>query len=78
MAQRRETVILRLRPHADPRPVLAALTGVDEVEVREVTVKEIDGVTQIHAYVVGAHGVDVDRALAGLTEREDVEGLDIA
>src|SRR3954469_11098696 len=35
VAQRRETVVLRLRPHADPRPVLAALTGVDEVEVRE-------------------------------------------
>jgi putative Mg2+ transporter-C (MgtC) family protein len=78
VAQRRETVILRLHPHADPRPVLGALTGVDDVEVREVTVKEIDGVTQIHAYVVGAHGVDVDRALAGLAEREDVDGLDIA
>ena len=78
VAQRRETVVLRLRPQADPGPIISALNDVDRVELREMTVKELDGRTEIHAYLVGAHGVDVDASLAFIADRDDVEGVDIA
>ena len=78
LAQRRDTVILRLGKEADSGQIISALYGLDGVEIREVSVRRTDEGVEVRADLVGERGVDIDTVLAPLVGREDVVGLETA
>ena len=76
LAQRRDTVVLRLGNEADSGQIISALYALDGVEIREVSVRRSEEGIEVRADVVGERGVDIETALAPLAGRDDVVGLD--
>jgi putative Mg2+ transporter-C (MgtC) family protein len=76
VAQQRENVVVRLHPGAGAEGIVSAIYALEGVTVRELRLRTVHGAVEVHTYLVGAHGIDVDAKVAALTERSDVASLD--
>jgi putative Mg2+ transporter-C (MgtC) family protein len=77
-AHSRETVVIRLRPGAEPSQVVAALNEVSGITIRSLSVRDEDDGCTITADVAGPSGAELEEALAPLADREDVDGLAVS
>jgi putative Mg2+ transporter-C (MgtC) family protein len=77
IAQRRDTVVVTLRPNAEPGEVIRALSNLDGVHVRSLRVREAGTACEVRAELVADRGVDLEAALASVADRGDVRDIDI-
>jgi putative Mg2+ transporter-C (MgtC) family protein len=77
LAEDRETVIVRLKPDADPSGAIAAVAGLDDVKVHSLTVQQDADDAQIEFSLVGPRGSDMTKLLAPLSERDDVRSVEV-
>jgi hypothetical protein len=68
---------VRLPRTADPGPVLSAITALEGVEVRSISVVRESNATVIEAYVQGAPGQNLATRLAPIAAREDVAAVEV-
>ena len=73
----RETVIVHVKHGADPSPVLRVLGEIEEITVRSLSVREVDGECIVQADVMGAQGHDIEAALAPIADLDEVEELEV-
>jgi putative Mg2+ transporter-C (MgtC) family protein len=77
LAQDRETVVIRMRPDADPSGVIAAVAELDDVTVRSLAVEEDAEGAQLEFSVVGRRGSDMGKLVAPLSKRDDVQSVEV-
>src|SRR5262249_24268943 len=70
-----EHIMVLMRPDADPAPVVSALSGLSGVELRTLTIEDRPDVKPLRADVRTARGLDLETALAELTDRDDVQSV---
>jgi putative Mg2+ transporter-C (MgtC) family protein len=75
---RRRTVSISLEPGADVGAVVSALHGLGGVVVKSLSVRNIDSTPVVEADVKPGPGVSLDRDLAELADREDVQGIEVS
>ena len=78
LARRRESVVLTLTEDADPGAVITALRDVDEVHVKSVSYRTVEGHRIVEAFVAAGVGVNIETALMPLVDRPDVAGLEVS
>ena len=78
LGHRRETALIRVRPGADPSGVVAALAGLEGVELNSLAMRHRDDGTVLEVDVRSARDVDVVGLLGSLAERDDVVDVSIA
>lgn len=72
-----ETVVITMAAGADPSPVVAALSAIEDVRISSLFVREGPDATVVQAAVKGRSRTDLEARLASLVERPDVSGLDV-
>jgi putative Mg2+ transporter-C (MgtC) family protein len=72
-----ETVHIRLDPEADPGSVVRALSELEGVTVRSLTIRELDDGCIVRADLVGERGGDLERAVAPIADVEGVSSLEV-
>jgi putative Mg2+ transporter-C (MgtC) family protein len=77
LGRAKDFVIVRLLRTADPGPVLSAITALEGVEVRSISVVRESNATVIEAYVQGAPGQNLATRLAPIAAREDVAAVEV-
>jgi putative Mg2+ transporter-C (MgtC) family protein len=74
----KDFVIVRLPRDADPAAVMSAITSLDGVEVRSMSMaRDRNGVT-LEVFVHGARGAQLASHFASIASRDDVSGVEIA
>jgi putative Mg2+ transporter-C (MgtC) family protein len=73
----RETVIVHLRSGSDASPVLKALSDIDGVTVRSVSVRQVEDECLVEADLLGGRGADLEAALAPIADLDGVETFEI-
>jgi len=73
----KDFVIIRLKPDIDPGPAISAMTSLDGVDVRSLSVARERGAVIVEAYVHGHPGEALVKRLAPIAARDDVTGLDV-
>lgn len=73
----RETVVVHIKGDADTSPVLKALSEIDGVTVRSLSVREVDGECTVQADVMGERGRDLETSLAPIADLDEVESLEV-
>jgi putative Mg2+ transporter-C (MgtC) family protein len=74
----RETVIIRLKKDADPKRVIQALSDLDGLSVRSLSVRDVDDGCVIQADLLGDRGTDhLESRLAPLADLDEVDNLDL-
>jgi putative Mg2+ transporter-C (MgtC) family protein len=74
----KDFVIVRLPRDADPGAVMSAITALEGVEVRSMSVaRESDGVT-LEVFAHSSVGVELATRFASIASRDDVKGVEIA
>ena len=74
----KDFVFIRLKSGTDPGPAMSALTGLEGVEVRHLSVSRESDAVVIEAYVHGAAGADLATRVAPLAGHDDVTSVDVA
>jgi uncharacterized membrane protein YhiD involved in acid resistance len=70
--------LVRMKPDADPSGVIAAVAGLESVTLRSVVIRhEADGAVAEFS-LVGRRGAEMAAAVAPITERDDVEAVELA
>ena len=77
LVRRRSTVMITMRPGVHAALVVGALGELERVEVRELTVRAREGAWVVEAELQTDAGVDLEAALAGIVDREDVASVDL-
>jgi putative Mg2+ transporter-C (MgtC) family protein len=78
IGQARDFVIIRLPSDADPGPVMSAITSLEGVEVRSMSVaRERDGVT-LEVFAHSGRGTELASRFASIASRDDVTGVELA
>lgn len=78
MARISETVVIRVREGRDTGSVVAALNGIDGVEVRSLVVRHREGETVLMADVVASEGTGLEELLRPLSDRDDVVSIEVS
>jgi putative Mg2+ transporter-C (MgtC) family protein len=78
LARERTTAIIRLRPGAEAGDVLRALTDLQDVSVRSLSVRQENGECTVEADLVGPVGTDLATAMAAIVEHPDVVDVDFS
>jgi putative Mg2+ transporter-C (MgtC) family protein len=73
----RETVVVHVNRGADPSAVIRALSEIEGVRVRSLTVREVDGECIVQADVLGEAGADLETTLAPLADLDEVETFEV-
>jgi putative Mg2+ transporter-C (MgtC) family protein len=77
LAQDRQTVVVRMKPDADPSGVIGAVAAVEDVKVRSLIVSQDADGTVLEFSLVGKRGDDLATAVAPLADRADVESVEL-
>ena len=77
LAHTRETLVIHLRPDADPSRVLGLLSGLEGAQVRSLTITEGDDGRLLRCVLQTARGADLEERLADLEDLEEVTGVDL-
>ena len=77
LAQKREQVVLRLSQGAEAGRVIGVISGLAGVTVRSISVRDTPGGQEVRAELVAGRGVDLERALASVADRDDVVDVDV-
>jgi putative Mg2+ transporter-C (MgtC) family protein len=73
----RETVVIHVHKDADPSAVISALGEIEGIEVRSLSVREVDGECLVQADLLGRQGADLETHLAPIADLEQVESLEV-
>jgi uncharacterized membrane protein YhiD involved in acid resistance len=77
LAQDRETVVVRMKPDADPSGVIGAVAAMEDVKMRSLIVSQDADGTALEFSLVGKRGDDLATAVAPLADRSDVESVEL-
>jgi putative Mg2+ transporter-C (MgtC) family protein len=77
MAHTRETVLIHLRPDADPSRVMGILSRLEGAQVRTLTISESEEGRLLRCELQTAAGQDVEEQVAHLEELDEVTGVDL-
>ena len=78
MARISETVIVRVRKGGDPGQVMAAIHGIDGVQVHSLVVRDRHDEVVVQADVVAKSGADLEGLFAPLANRDDVISVEVS
>jgi len=78
LGRSKDFVIIRLPRDADPGAVMSAITTLEGVEVRSMTVAREDDRVTLEVFVHTAPGVELASHFASIASRDDVKGVEIA
>ncbi|MEY2566387.1 MAG: putative Mg2+ transporter-C (MgtC) family protein [Actinomycetota bacterium] len=73
----RETVLVHLRSGSDPSAVLRALSDIEGVTVRSLSVREVEDECMVQADLLGDRGVDLETKLGPVADLDEVETLEV-
>jgi putative Mg2+ transporter-C (MgtC) family protein len=73
----RETVVIHVHQGQDPSAVLRALSDVEGVTVRSLSVRDVEGECIVQADVMGERGVDLETSLGPIADLDEVESLEV-
>jgi putative Mg2+ transporter-C (MgtC) family protein len=73
----RSCVVIRLRPEADPAPVVADLVSLDGTRLKSLEIEHAEGRTVLRAMVLSARGGRLDEEVAGLADRAGVSEVTV-
>jgi putative Mg2+ transporter-C (MgtC) family protein len=73
----RETVIIHLLKDADPSAVMRALSDVEGITVRSLSVRDVDDECIVQADVMGQRTTDLEAILAPVADLDEVESLEV-
>ena len=77
MAHTRETVLIHLRPDADPSRVMCILSRLEGAQVRTLTISESEEGRLLRCELQTAAGQDLEEQVAHLEELDEVTGVDL-
>ena len=75
---RRRTVSISLEAEADVGALVSALHGLPGVVVKSLSVRSVDSTPIVEADLEPGPGVSLDRDLAELADRDDVQGIEVS
>ena len=73
----RETLVIHLRPDADPSRVLGVLSGLEGTELRSLTVSEGEEARILRVELRAAPGEDLEERIGQLETLDEVSGVDL-
>ena len=77
LAHTRETVVIHLRPDADPSRVMGILSQLEGTQLRSLTLSESDDGRLLRCELQTALGQDLEERVARLEELDEVAGVDL-
>jgi len=73
----RGSVVVTLVPHADAGAVIDAIYALRGIEVRSLSLRRIEDRRIVQADMTAVPGVDIESVVIGLTDRPDVESVEV-
>ncbi|MDQ1395335.1 MAG: putative Mg2+ transporter-C (MgtC) family protein [Acidimicrobiaceae bacterium] len=78
VAKRRQSIVIILHPGTEAGTVIGAISSLSGVTVRSLQVRDTTNGPEITADLVARPGVDLEKSLTSVGDRDDVVSLDIA
>lgn len=73
----RETVVVHVRQGSDPAAVIRALSELEGVTVRSLSVREVEEDCFVHADLLGEAGSDLEAKLGPIADLDEVDELEV-